>query len=142
MKMDCEFDICEVLNKPLFAHLATHSPDGPRESPVWFLWEDSALWFIGSTRDSFPKRIKADGRCAVGIVDFDLAGGFLRHVGFRGFATVEALDSKRLVRFLHRYLGAPSEWNPKFKTEIIDGLDLMIKFTPSTIIARDQSYFK
>ena len=142
MKPDCEFNIEEVLKKPLFAHLATQSPDGPRESPVWLLWEDGVLWFIGSSRDSFPKRIKADGRCAVGIVDFDLEQGVLRHVGFRGRAVIEKLDPERLKRFLSRYIGAPSEWNKEFKTNIIDGLDLMVRFIPSSVVARDQSYFK
>ena len=142
MTKDYEFEISEVLTKPLFAHLATASPDGPRESPVWFLWEDGHLWFIGNTRDSFPKRIQADGRCAVGIVDFDLARGVLRHVGFRGLAVVEKLDSERLLRFLSRYIGAPHEWNKEFKANIIDGLDLMVKFSPTSIVARDQSYFK
>ena len=142
MKKDCEFDINEVLKKPLFAHLATQSPDGPRESPVWFLWEDELLWMIGSSRDSFPKRIREDGRCAIGIVDFDLGGGFLRHVGFRGHAIIEGLDPNRLIRFLSRYIGAPAGWNQKFKANIIDGLDLMIKFTPTSVVARDQSYFK
>lgn len=142
MIKNCGFDINEVLTKPLFAHLATASPDGPRESPVWFLWEDGYLWFIGNSRDSFPKRIQADGRCAVGIVDFDLKRGLLKHVGFRGFAVVEKLDRERLERFLNRYIGTPPEWNKQFKANIIDRLDLMIKFTPTSIVARDQSYFK
>ena len=130
---DLDFDINEVLSKPLFAHLAAESSEGPRESP---------LWFIGSSRDSFPKRIAANNRCAVGIVDFDLPGGFLRHVGFRGHAVIEELNQARLIRFLSRYIGSPAQWNPKFKKDIIDGLDLMIKFTPKSIVARDQSYFK
>lgn len=142
MKTECEFDINDVLSKPLFAHLATASPEGPRESPLWFLWEDSILWFVGNSGDSFPKRIQADGRCAVGIVDFDLEKGYLRHVGFRGNAVVEKLDDERLERFLYRYIGTPNQWNSDFKRNIIDSLDLMIRFTPTSIVARDQSYFK
>ena len=63
------------LAKPLFAHLATASADGPRESPVWFLWEDGAIWVIGEGTDSFPERIERDPRCAVGIVEFRNSGG-------------------------------------------------------------------
>jgi len=55
------FDIDDFLQRPLFAHLATASEDGPRESPVWFLWEDGAIWLIGNSRDSFQKRIQKDG---------------------------------------------------------------------------------
>ena len=132
----------EVLAKPLFAHLATHSSEGPRESSVGFCGKMRSLWFIGSSRDSFSKRIRADGRCAVGVVDFDLKAGLLKHVGFRGNAVVENLDPERLKRFLKRYIGDPHEWKKKFKEDIIDGLDLMIQFTPTSIVARDQSYFR
>jgi hypothetical protein len=38
----------KILSRPLFAHLATASERGPRESPVWFLWEGGALWIIGN----------------------------------------------------------------------------------------------
>jgi Pyridoxamine 5'-phosphate oxidase len=75
----------EFLARPLFAHLATASPDGPRESPVWFLWEDGALWIIASrVDDSFPARIERAARCAIGIVDFDRCTGKANHIGFRG----------------------------------------------------------
>jgi len=136
------FDIDDFLQRPLFAHLATASEDGPRESPVWFLWEDGAIWLIGNSRDSFPKRIQKDGRCAIGIVDFDLQRGFLQHVGFRGHATVVTLDKERLYRLLRRYLGDDeTAWNPWFRANVIDGLDLMVRFEPTAIVARDQSYF-
>ncbi|MEX2169081.1 MAG: pyridoxamine 5'-phosphate oxidase family protein [Pirellulales bacterium] len=65
----------EVLARPLFAHLATDSEHGPRESPVWFLWEDETLWFIGNYQsDTFPKRIEREPRCAIGVVEFDIGG--------------------------------------------------------------------
>jgi Pyridoxamine 5'-phosphate oxidase len=135
-------NIDEVLAKPLIAHLATGSPDGPRHSPVWFLWEDGAVWLIGNHRDSFPRRIEQDGRCAIGVVDFDLLGGKLVHVGMRGAAEVVALDPGRLYRLLSRYLGSdPREWNADFRRQVVDHLDLMVLFVPSSLVARDQSYF-
>lgn len=70
--------------RPLFAHLTTVSDGGPGESPVWFLWEDNTLWLIASDRSSYTVRLQKDTRAAVGIVDFDLARGFLQHVGMRG----------------------------------------------------------
>jgi nitroimidazol reductase NimA-like FMN-containing flavoprotein (pyridoxamine 5'-phosphate oxidase superfamily) len=137
-----DFDIDAFLRQPLVAHLATASADGPRESPVWFLWEGGALWLVGNGRDSFPKRIQADPRCAVGIVEFDLARGRLRHVGIRGTGSIEPLDHGRLHRFMSRYLGAdPAAWNPDFRTRIIEPLDLMVCIKPMTLVARDQSYF-
>ena len=140
--MENDFDIDDFLQRPLIAHLASASEDGPRESPVWFLWEEGAIWLIGNGRDSFPKRIQKDGRCAIGIVDFDLQRGLLQHVGFRGVARVVPLDRGRLHRLLRRYLGDDeSAWNPGFRASVIDGLDLMVRFEPISIVARDQSYF-
>jgi hypothetical protein len=140
--MDRDFDIESFLQKPLFAHLATMSSDGPRESPVWYLWEAGALWLIGNNRDSFPKRIRIEPRCAVGIVEFDLQHGLLRHVGMRGIGTIEALDPGRLHRLLSRYLGPDeSAWNQRFRSTVIDHLELMVRIEPTSVVARDQSYF-
>jgi nitroimidazol reductase NimA-like FMN-containing flavoprotein (pyridoxamine 5'-phosphate oxidase superfamily) len=140
--MEHDFDIDEFLQRPLFAHLATTSEHGPRESPVWFLWEGGALWLIGSSRDSFPRRIQRDPRCAIGIVDFDVHRGFLCHVGMRGTAEVVPLDRRRLHRLLRRYLGrAEKNWEPTFRAQVVDRLDLMVRFSPASIVARDQSYF-
>lgn len=72
------------LAKPLFAHLATASAEGPRESPVWFLWEEEAIRVIGEEGDSFPKRIERDPRCAIGIVEFHSSEALVKHVGIRG----------------------------------------------------------
>ena len=140
--MDNDFDVDDFLQKPLFAHLASGSAEGARESPVWFLWEGTELWLIGNTTDSFPKRLREDPRCAVGIVDFDLPKGTLRHVGIRGVASIEPLDPERLYRLVKRYLGADrAAWNPEFRAAVIDGLDLMVRIRPQSIVARDQSYF-
>jgi hypothetical protein len=83
-----------------------------------------------------------DPGCAVGIVEFDLARGLLRHVGMRGTGTIDSLDRARLHRLLSRYLGADeAAWNPRFRASVIDRLDLMVRIEPASIVARDQSYF-
>lgn len=139
---DGDFDVDSFLAQPLMAHLASASDDGPRESPVWFLWEEQALWLIGNSRDSFPRRLRADPRCAVGIVDLRLDRGLLRHVGIRGTAEIVSLDPSRLHRLLSRYLGADQEaWNRDFRRLVIDRLDLMVRVEPQSVVARDQSYF-
>jgi len=131
----------EILARPLFAHLATASDDGPRESPVWFLWEDGALWIIGNYKtDSFPKRIEREPRCAVGVVHFEVATGLVQHVGFRGRARLEAHDAARMKRLLSRYMGAAEHWDSRF-VEILDDADyIFIRFDPETAVVRDQSY--
>ncbi|MBD0369747.1 MAG: pyridoxamine 5'-phosphate oxidase family protein [Pyrinomonadaceae bacterium] len=131
----------EILARPLFAHLATQAEEGPRESPVWFLWEDDALWIIGNYRtDSFPKRIETDGRAAIGIVDYDSSTGLVQHVGFRGRATLEPHDADRMTRLLSRYMGETKNWDSRF-VEILGDTDyIFIRFEPETAVVRDQSY--
>ncbi|HEX8493257.1 MAG TPA: pyridoxamine 5'-phosphate oxidase family protein [Pyrinomonadaceae bacterium] len=132
----------EILARPLFAHLATNSEHGPRESPVWFLWEDEAVWIIGNYKtDTFPSRIEAEPRCALGIVDFERSTGLVQHVGFRGQAHLLPHDAERLKRLLRRYLGQHLEnWDERF-TEILGDTDyVFVRFTPETAVVRDQSY--
>jgi hypothetical protein len=135
-------DLDEFLSRPLFAHLATTSDNGPRESPVWFLWEQNAIWILGSRRtDSFPARIERDPRCAMGIVDFDLTRGLVQHVGFRGRATVQGLDTEREKRLLGRYLGSDEErWDTRFRESLGDPETVFVRLEPETAVARDVSY--
>jgi len=135
-------ELDEFLARPLLAHLATASDYGPRESPVWFLWEDGAIWILGSRRtDSFPSRLERDPRCAIGIVDFDRTTGLVQHVGFRGRATVEKLDTKREKRLLARYLGPDEEgWDARFRESLGDPDTVFVRFEPETSVARDVSY--
>jgi hypothetical protein len=131
----------DVLARPLFAHLATASEHGPRESPVWFLWEDGAIWIIGNnTIDSFPGRIATEPRCALGIVDFDVSTGLVQHVGFRGQARIEPNDSDRMKRVFSRYLGEPERWDPRFVKILNDADYIFVRLEPETAVVRDQSY--
>lgn len=133
--------LADLLSRPLFAHLATASEEGPRESPVWFLWEDGALWVIGNYKtDTFPRRIEREPRCAVGVVDFDAASGLVRHAGFRGRARLMPHDPARMERLLSRYMGERGRWDPRF-VKILDDADyVFVRFEPETAVVRDQSY--
>lgn len=135
-------DIEEFLSRPLFAHLATASDEGPRESPVWFLWEEGAVWIIGSpVTDTFPGRVERDARCAIGVVDFDRSSGLVQHVGLRGRATVEPFDAGRARRLLARYLGDDEgAWDERFSDTLMGEGDVLIRFVPETVVARDVSY--
>ncbi|MCA0988505.1 pyridoxamine 5'-phosphate oxidase family protein [Guptibacillus algicola] len=134
------FDLDEFMKKPLFAHLSTMADEGPRESPVWFYWEDQCIWIIGTPpSDTFPKRIEENSKCAIGIVDFDRRTGKVLHAGFRGSATVEKFDKGIATRLLTRYLGPnEEEWSPNFQG--LGDSNVLIKFVPETVVVRDQSY--
>ena len=131
----------EVLSRPLFAHLATASAHGSRESPVWFLWEDGAIWIIGNNKtDSFPGRIATEPRCALGIVDFDISTGLVQHVGFRGRARIEPHDSDRMKRLFSRYMGDAAQWDTRFVKILTDTNYIFVRLEPDTVVVRDQSY--
>jgi hypothetical protein len=134
------FELDEFLSRPLYAHLAHNSDQGPRESPVWFHWDGQAVWIIGGT--SFPANLKRDPRCAFGIVDWDPATGLSQHVGFRGRAEVLPFDRAMAKTIFHRYFGPDeSEWDRRFDDVFTGEHDLeMVRIIPETVVIRDQSY--
>lgn len=135
------FDLNEFLSRPLYAHLAHSSEHGPRESPVWFHWDGQAIWIIGGS--SFPANLKREPRCALGIVDFDLATGRSHHVGMRGKAEVLPYDRAMTKTIFRRYFGPKEDdWDPRFRYDATgEAADLtMVRFTPETVVVRDQSY--
>ena len=139
--LDAELE--DFLVRPLFCHLGTISEEGPRVSPLWFLWEDGAIWIIATlSNKTFPDRIEEDPRTAVSIVDFDPETGRVEHVGLRGHATVEPFDGDRGGRLLSQYLGRDeSEWDDQFQ-DLDDVAEkyAFIRFVPETVVERDQSY--
>jgi hypothetical protein len=140
------FDPLSVLSLPLMANLATVEADGaPRNAPLWFHWEDDALWMPGDAGGSSVRRLVHDPRCAVEIVDYDNRAGILRHVGLRGRATVEPMDTALFRRLLARYLGPEGTWNPWFIANVarIDDPDgRLIRLVPYSIFTNDVSHFR
>ena len=138
-----DFEIDDVLCKPLMAHLSTVEKGVPRDSPIWFLWEDSCLWIFGTSGDSFVKRLLAEPQCAAGVVEYNLEKGILKHVGIRGTAVLADCDKERLMRFVSKYLGNDKQnWNAWFVANVVDPLDVVIKITPQSIVAKNVSFFK
>lgn len=145
--MPAAFDPEDLLHLPLMANLATLARDGaPRNAPVWFHWEDGALHMLSDETSSSALRIACDPRVAVEIVQYDNAGGLLRHLGMRGVATIEPMDTALFRRLLSRYLG-PDEaaWNPWFIETIArieDPAGRLIRLVPDSIFTNDVSYFR
>jgi hypothetical protein len=134
------FELDEFLSRPLYAHLAHNSEQGPRESPVWFHWDGQAIWIIGGS--SFPANLKRDPRCALGIVDWDPATGLSQHVGLRGRAEVLPYDAEMARTIFRRYFGPDeSDWDRRFDDVRTGEVGSeMVRFTPETVVIRDQSY--
>lgn len=135
-----DLDIESVLSRPLFAQLATRSDDGACHSPVWFLWEEQCIWIICNLgSDSFATRIHNNPLCSIGIIDFDLESKKIHHVGLRGSATIVDFDRERAIRKVSKYLGSKESW-PKGRFALTDEKLRFIRFSPRTVVARDQSY--
>ena len=134
------FDLDEFLALPLYAHLAHASEHGPRESPVWFHWDGQAIWIIGGS--SFPGNLRRDPRCALGIVDWNLATGLSQHVGIRGRAEVLPLDPAMARTIFRRYFGPDeADWDRRFDDVLTGDPALeVIRIVPETVVVRDQSY--
>jgi hypothetical protein len=136
-------DLDSILSRPLMAHLSSSSPEGPRDTPVWFLWEAKAIWIIAELDgNTFHERLKEDPRCSVGVVDFDPATGRVQHVGIRGSAEVAPLDVERARRLLRKYLGDDEgRWSKRFARTLANPAGFaLVKVTPGTVVARDVSY--
>ncbi len=140
------FDPEEVLCLPLMAMLATVDSDGaPRNAPVWFDWDGAVLSMLGNRAGSSVKRIEGDPRVAVEIVQYDNAGGILRHLGLRGRAEITPMDTDLFRRLLRRYLGPEPEWNRWFIDTIArigDPDSRLIRLRPESIFTNDVSYFR
>jgi hypothetical protein len=134
------FDLNEFLSRPLYAHLAHNSGQGPGESPIWFHWDGEALWIIGGK--TFPENLKCDPRCAIGIVDWKPATGLSHHVGLRGRAEVLPFDSAMARTIFRKYFGRDENtWDPRFREDIVGETGVpLVRFTPETVVMRDQSY--
>lgn len=129
------------LDRPLFCFLGTVSADGlPRVSPLWYLWEESAIWIVADRERTYATRVRETPETALAIVDFDVRTGLVQHVGMRGTAAVEPFDTARADRLLRRYLGADKErWDGGFRNLDPSKWGL-IRFTPETAVARGQSF--
>ncbi|WP_424933969.1 pyridoxamine 5'-phosphate oxidase family protein [Amaricoccus macauensis] len=144
--MGHSFDPDVLLERPLMATLSTIGPSGPCNAPVWYVWEDNALWMLGSDTGSSVRRLREDPRCAVEIVDYQNAAGILLHLGFRGSASIEPSCPARFRRLLSRYLD-PEEasWNPWFIETVArmdDPDNRWIRLAPESTFTNNVSYFR
>lgn len=141
-----EFDPNDILHLPLIANLATTCEDGPRNAPVWFIWEERMLWMLGDARGSSVKRLHKDPRCAVEVVHYQNETGVLLHLGFRGHASIEPCCPDRFGRLLEKYLGNDrTQWNDWFIQTIAridDPQGRMIRLRPESTFTNNVSYFR
>ncbi len=79
----------DLLERPLFAHLATIRPDGsPQSSVMWFAWDGQRIRFSHTTKRQKYRNLLADGRVSFHVQDPDNA---YRTLEVRG--RVESMDA-------------------------------------------------
>ena len=140
------FDPDLLLNRPLMAMLATVTSDGkPCIAPVWFAWEDNALWMLSNQDAHSISRIEERPDVSVEIVEFEAESGMLLHLGLRGRAEIRPMDEALFHRLLIRYLGPEDTWNPWFIENIAriqDPQGRLIRLEPESVFTNDSSYFR
>ncbi len=71
------------------ARVATASPDGrPHVSPLWYVWDGTALWLYSLTRSQRWTDLERNPRCSA-VVDAGDAYEELHGVEFYGTVTIE-----------------------------------------------------
>jgi len=105
----------DLLERPLFAHLATIRPDGsPQSSVMWFAWDGQRARFSHTSTRQKYRNLLADGRVSFHVQDPDNA---YRTLEIRGL--VESMDSDpdaAFYRSLQRRYG--SEGVPVLDAEV------------------------
>jgi PPOX class probable F420-dependent enzyme len=62
----------DLLERPLYGHLATTRPDGSVQvSPIWFDWDGELLRFAHTTKRQKYRNVQRDPRVAMSISDPD-----------------------------------------------------------------------
>ncbi|GAB16799.1 hypothetical protein GOEFS_014_00410 [Gordonia effusa NBRC 100432] len=78
----------DLLERPLYAHLATIRPDGtPQVNPMWFSWTGEHLLFTNTTVRQKYKNVTAHPEVAISINDPEQP---YRYLEIRG--TVDRID--------------------------------------------------
>ena len=76
-----------MLGQPRTCRVATAGQDGPHLTPLWYVWDGTALWLYSVVRSQRWTDISRDRRVAV-LVDTGDAYGELRGTELRGAAEI------------------------------------------------------
>ena len=131
--------VAEFLTRKLIGRLATALPDGqPHVVPVWFLWEDDAIWISSyrSTRKVID--IERNHKCAI-VIDIENANGGLAAVMLEGTSELVSMPPaevrQRIERIYTKYLGSEGVLEADPQTWLNSPENVLIKLTPTRIKA-------
>lgn len=91
-------DMLDLLERPLYGHLATVRPDGtPQVNPMWFEWDGEVLRFTHTTQRQKYRNLKANPAVAISVIDPDNP---YRYLEVRGIVKDEVPDPEATF-YLH-----------------------------------------
>ena len=135
--------LAEFLALPLVARVAVNGLHGPTVRPVWFLYEDSAFWWLtASSYSRLGAWLSADPRVAIAVDTCDLASGQVLAVHAAGKAAVVPFDPERATRMLTKYLGPDrASWPERFSGTFDDPTTRLVTLRPlRPLQLRDMSF--
>jgi PPOX class probable F420-dependent enzyme len=112
-------DYRDLLERPLYGHLATSRPDGTVQvNPMWFDWDGELLRFTHTTKRQKYRNVTAHPQVAMSIVDPDNPYKFLEVRG----SVEEIVPDPTGAFYMHlndRYSGPFSEPPPDSPDRVI-----------------------
>lgn len=133
-------DVDRFLARPLTAHVASITPEGPRVRPVWFLWEGGSFWILSGVWSALRGQIEDDARVSIVVDVADLGSGEVIQVIAIGRADVQPYDAERARRKLIRYLGDDlREYGERFDPKSMSDDTVFIRISPTSMRAKDLS---
>ena len=119
----------DLLERPLFAHLATIRPDGgPQSSAMWFAWDGARVRFTHTTTRQKYRNLLSEGRVSFHVQDPEHP---YRTLEVRG--RVESMDPDPDATFYRRLQARYGMEHPVFDADV----RVVIVVAPSTFVAVD-----
>ncbi len=130
-------EVQEFLSRPLLARLATASLDAqPHVVPVWFLWEDDAVWVSSYRSTRKIGDLERNPKCAI-VIDVEQGQGQVSAVMIEGTAELVSVPRgetrARIERVYIKYLGPQGVLAPDPQSWLDSEENLLIKITPKRI---------
>ncbi len=132
-----------LLAQPILARLATVNRDQPHVVPMWFLWEDEALYMVTDVNFHKAHNLRRNPKCAV-TIDDSLGGLRLWGIMMDGEAELitlpleYAIDMKRQI--FTKYLGVEGIMAPTPTRQLTEASPVIIKLTPRRIVTWDDTH--
>lgn len=135
--IEISIEASEFLSGKLIGRLATASTNGqPHVVPVWFLWENEALWISSyrSTRKVID--LERNPKSAI-VIDVEESGGGLTAVMIEGnceLITQSRAEAQKMIEKIYlKYLGPEGIREKDPQTWLHSPENVLLKLTPNRI---------